>query len=50
MMPSQAVVFDNDAGSAPVFALEKDGKIIDLHAGTATGNDENVSAPGESHI
>lgn len=28
MMPSRATVFDNDAGSAPGFALEKDGKII----------------------
>lgn len=27
-MPSRAVVFDNDAGTAPGFALEKDGKII----------------------
>jgi len=26
MMPSQATVFDNDAGTAPGFALEKDGK------------------------
>jgi nicotinamide-nucleotide amidase len=28
MMPSRAVVFDNDAGSAPGFCLEKDGKMI----------------------
>lgn len=28
MMPSKATVFDNDAGSAPGFALEKNGKII----------------------
>ena len=28
MMPSTATVFDNDAGSAPGFALEKNGKII----------------------
>ena len=27
-MPSRAVVFDNDAGTAPGFALEKDGKQI----------------------
>ena len=27
-MPSRAVVLDNDAGTAPGFALEKDGKII----------------------
>lgn len=28
MMPSRAEVFDNDAGTAPGFALEKDGKMI----------------------
>ena len=28
MMPSRAVVFDNDKGTAPGFALEKDGRII----------------------
>ncbi|MBQ1489610.1 MAG: competence/damage-inducible protein A [Eubacterium sp.] len=28
MMPSRAVVFDNDKGTAPGFALEKDGKYI----------------------
>lgn len=28
MMPSTATVFDNDAGSAPGFAIEKNGKII----------------------
>ena len=28
MMPSRAVVFDNDAGTAPGFALSKDGKTI----------------------
>ena len=27
-MPSRATVFDNDAGTAPGFALERDGKII----------------------
>lgn len=27
-MPSRAVVFDNDAGTAPGFGLEKDGKVI----------------------
>lgn len=27
-LPSRAVVFDNDAGTAPGFALEEDGKII----------------------
>jgi nicotinamide-nucleotide amidase len=28
MLPSRAVVFDNDAGTAPGFALEENGKII----------------------
>jgi len=28
MMPSRATVFDNDAGSAPGFCLEKDGKMV----------------------
>ena len=28
MMPSRAEVFDNDAGTAPGFALEKDGKYV----------------------
>ena len=28
MMPQHAVVLDNEAGTAPAFALEKDGKIV----------------------
>lgn len=28
MVPSRAVVFDNDAGTAPGFAIEKDGKYV----------------------
>ena len=42
IMPSRATVFHNDAGTAPGFALEKDGKYY-LHAGTSAGDEAYVS-------
>ena len=36
IMPSRATVFHNDAGTAPGFALEKDGKYIVVSKGLGT--------------
>ncbi len=44
MMPSRAVVFDNDAGSAPGFALSEGGKTVICMPGTAEGDDQDVAA------